>query len=87
MRPQLWSRRDRLVGACGERRLGGSRAFGEARALVALGVLVGMLAIWAPGAQAALEGPDGPERVYALTIKDKLLRFDGDDPSQVNSKA
>jgi hypothetical protein len=56
-----------------------------AGALVALGVLIGMLAIWAPGAQAA-NGPDGPERVFALTAKDRLLRFDGDNPSQVNSK-
>lgn len=56
-----------------------------AGALVALGVLIGMLAIWAPGAQAA-SGPDGPERVFALTAEDRLLRFDGDNPSQVNSK-
>ena len=67
----------------------GSAARGRsvmAGALVALGVLVGMLAIWAPGAQAELEGPDGPERVFALTIKDTLLRFDGDTPSQVDRK-
>lgn len=56
-----------------------------AGALVTLGVLIGMLAIWVPGAQAA-NGPDGPERVFALTAEDRLLRFDGDNPSQTNSK-
>jgi hypothetical protein len=54
-------------------------------ALVALGVLIGMLVIWTPGAEAT-NGPDGPERVFALTINDKLVRFDGDNPSRVNSK-
>jgi hypothetical protein len=52
---------------------------------VALGVLIGMLAIWTPGAEAT-DGPDAPERVFALTINDKLLRFDGNNPSRVNSK-
>jgi hypothetical protein len=56
-----------------------------AGALVALGVLIGMLAIWTPGAEAT-DGPDAPERVFALTINDKLLRFDGNNPSRVNSK-
>ena len=57
-----------------------------AGALVALGVVIGMLAIWAPGAQATVDSPNGPERVFALTIKDMLLRFDGDSPSQVDRK-
>ena len=55
-----------------------------AGALAVLGVVIGMLAIWAPGAQAT-PGPDGPERVFALTLSDKLVRFDGDNPSQANS--
>jgi len=56
-----------------------------AGALVALGVLIGMLMIWAPVA-GAKGGPDGPERVFTLTTKDKLLRFDGDKPGNVSGK-
>ncbi len=54
---------------------------GLAGALVASGLLVGSLLVWlAPEASAQAMTPSGPERVYALTTGDGLLRFDGDDP-------
>lgn len=62
----------------------GSRRAGLAVALLASGVL---LVLWAAsGVSAAGARPDGPEKVFALTIKDKLLRFDGDTPQQIQSK-
>ncbi len=57
-------------------------------ALVASGLLLGLLLVlWAaPGASAQSAGPDGPERVFALSAEDHLLRFDGDNPGQVAKK-
>ncbi len=38
-------------------------------------------------ASSASAAPDGPEKVYALTTSDKLLRFDGDNPERVNRQS
>jgi hypothetical protein len=55
--------------------------------LVASGLLVGLLLVGsAPDASAQSAAPDGPEKVFALTTDDKLLRFDGDAPRQALSK-
>lgn len=56
-----------------------------------LGGLVGLLALSSSGAGAQdastrTDTPNGPERVYALTASDKLLRFDGDNPRQATKK-
>ncbi len=53
--------------------------------VVLLGVLAGVLAVSATGAFAQTPPPDGPELVYALTVKDNLLKFDGDKPKNVQS--
>jgi len=55
--------------------------------LVALAALLGMLLLWTQGAGAQTT-PSGvvdignPDRVFALTTDDRLLRFDGDNPGE-----
>ena len=62
-----------------------ARRVGWVGGILALGLLVGMSVIfWT--ASSASAAPDGPERVYALTTSDNLLRFDGDNPQMVNRK-
>lgn len=65
-------------------RVDGRSAF----ALVAGLVVALMVALVAPGASAQsvapqASGTNGPERVYALTAAEDLLRFDGDRPGEV----
>jgi hypothetical protein len=48
-------------------------------AVLALALLMGALLVFAT-ANKATAAPDGPERVFALTENDSLLRFDGDTP-------
>lgn len=62
-----------------------ARRVGWVGGILALGLLVGMsVVLWT--ASSASAAPDGPERVYALTDADNLLRFDGDNPEMVNKK-
>ncbi len=68
-------------------RLGHRGRPGLAGALVASGLLVGALfVLLAPEVSARAMAPGGPERVYALTTGDGLLRFDGDDPRQATKE-
>lgn len=61
------------------------RGVGWVGGILALGLLVGMSAIfWT--ASSASAAPDGPEKVFALTDSDNLLRFDGDNPRMDNKK-
>lgn len=61
------------------------RRAGWIAGILALGLLVGMsVVLWT--ASSASAAPDGPERVFALTTSDNLLRFDGDNPEKVNKK-
>ena len=58
------------------------RRAGWIAGILALGLLAGMSVIlWT--ASSASAAPDGPEKVYALTTSDNLLRFDGDNPQKV----
>jgi hypothetical protein len=64
---------------------------GQATLATLVALLVGLLALSSSGALAQDAStrtgtPNGPERVYALNVSDKLLRFDGDNPEKVNSK-
>lgn len=54
-------------------------------AILALGLLAGLLLVFST-ANKASAAPNGPEKVFALTSEDRLLRFDGDKPRAVNSK-
>ena len=56
------------------------------RGMLALGLMAGLLLAWAAqgaSAQDASNPPNAPERVFALTMADDLLRFDGDTPRDV----
>lgn len=64
------------------------RRIGLAGWLVAFGLLLGSLLIWAGSSADAQTRnvPDGPEKIFALTANDRLLRSDGDNPRKVDSK-
>ncbi len=59
------------------------------RGMLALGLMAGLLLAWAAqgaSAQDASNPPNAPEQVFALTVTDDLLRFDGDTPREVVRK-
>lgn len=65
------------------------------RAVIALfGLLVGLLLlavvqtrdVRAQDLESKASGRNGPERVYALTMRDDLLRFDGDEPGNIQKR-
>ncbi len=54
--------------------------------IVLAGVLAGSLAVSATGAFAQSGPPDPPDKVFALTDNNRLLKFDGNTPRDVKSK-
>lgn len=60
------------------------------RGMLALGLMAGLLLAWAAQGASAQDAPsnppNAPERVFALTMADDLLRFDGDTPRDVVRK-
>ncbi len=64
---------------------------GRAALVALLGGLVGLLALSSSGAlaqdqDATADAKNAPERVFALTAGDHLLRFDGDNPGRTSKK-
>jgi hypothetical protein len=69
-----------LNGLVRENPVGGRSAW--VRVVLVLGLAMGLLFVWAARDASAQMAPNGPEKVYALTTGDRLLRFDGDEPRQ-----
>jgi hypothetical protein len=67
-----------------ENPVGGRSAW--VRVVLVLGLATGLLLVWAARDATAQMAPNAPEKVFALTTGDRLLRFDGDEPRQVMGK-